>query len=119
MHTPVALFKFVARAALNAVGGGVLPEEVFALLPEVMLQGGVTNMLPHRFSRTVEGMTGMAWVSFGQRVVAQVRSCSRGSLVTVKSQPHKRLQLYDWDCGKREAQTILQGLADRLVNFGS
>jgi serine/threonine protein kinase len=94
----------------------VAPEEVFALLPEVMLQCGVTNLLPHRFSLTVEGTTGMDWVSFGQRVVAQVRSCSRGSLVTVKSQPHKLLQLYDWGRGKREAQTILQGLADRLAS---
>jgi serine/threonine protein kinase len=91
-------------------------EEVFALLPEVMLQCGASNVLPHRFNLTVEGVTGMDWVSFGQRVVAQVRSCPRGSLVTMTSQPHKLLQMYDWGRGKREAQTILQRLADRLAS---
>jgi serine/threonine protein kinase len=107
------------RPLIEMQGGqlvtSIAPEEVFAVLPEVLTGCGVANLVPHRFSLTVEGATGMDWVSFGQRVVVQVRPGPRGSVVTVTSQPHKYLQLYDWGRGKKEAQTILQRLADRLA----
>src|SRR5262249_10361606 len=60
----------------------VPPQEVFLILQEVMLQCGVTNLMPNPMILTVEGKTGLDWWSFGQRVVGQVRPGSRGTIVT-------------------------------------
>jgi serine/threonine protein kinase len=96
----------------------VPPQEVFLILQEVMLQCGVTNLMPNPMILTVEGKTGLDWWSFGQRVVGQVRPGSRGTIVTVSSKMLTPIQLTDCGRGKREARDILQRLADRLTTAG-